>query len=415
MRLSVAAVVAFALTITLRLFTPDPMSTTWADVIKAIGPVTTIQYSSLQPGFGAAGQNRFVMTYSAGANSREDTWLIDSPADGAAPTKPPEVLPSFTNITRTEGREVVNDSISRMPGQPIEVSRSTAYFSPALRSLADASRLDNSADVWRTLGTLAPEAVLKRGSEMVNGERLLRFEIIKPIGRPELAEGTMIWVNPKTKQPVKIQPRGFGFGGAGSMADIRFNEPIPTSMFEPPAVPDDLDAMVNWQFNLPYEPWKKGQFTFRVLDSAGEPIVTEKDIEVNEIGSGPGQEGPANGYARGDLTQAGVDKLDRFLARHPGEDMTIQINGEEPVKRKAFGRLSRTAGMVGSGRSPVTFEFPSVEAMRAMTRPANAAAVDPNGPGMRPGTPGRPGAPAWRGAPGGYRPAPVNQRNPEAP
>ena len=107
----------------------------------------------------------------------------------------------------------------------------------------------------------------------------------------------------------------------------------------PPAVPDDLDPSVNWEFELPIDLWERESFAFRILDARGQPILTERDLGVSRH--------PVDKYAA--LPEAAFDTLDRFMARHRGETVTIEIEGEPPIRREVYGRLSGTT----YGRGPV--------------------------------------------------------------
>jgi hypothetical protein len=277
--------------------------------------------------------------------------------------------------------------------------------------------------MWRRLQDLPPEAVLKRGSQEVDGKRLLRFEVIDAASMPGLEgfqTGTFVLVDPQSKRPVKLETGSIGW------SDIRINEPIPPERFAPPGVPEDLDAEVSWHFTLLADTWTKEGFVFRVLDAQGKPIITKDDVEVSELQfgfNGPGQFGfggaePAEmpprqvtpvgaRSAQGFLTREGVDKLDRFMARNPGAEMTIEITGEPPIKRKVYGRLLRQPRDNFPGGA-VYFLLPSLADAKAATQPAPAG----DGPegmmedgGAAPGMPGRAMRP-------GARPSPLPGRGP---
>jgi hypothetical protein len=430
MRLSAAAIVALAIGITVFFVTPGSQGTTWAEVVRAIGPIESVQYttshvSNSRRATSGAGEELRTTTrnYVTPDAVRIDTWFDHDAAHG--PDKAPAV-PSTRRITRRDGHEVAMYEVVMNAGQPRSIHQVVAYTCascPALpQPMAVASDLMQSADVlsmWRRLQDLPPEAVLKRGSQEADGKRLLRFEVIGSMSMPGLEgfqTGTFVLVDPQTKQPVKLETGSIGW------SDIRFNEPIAPERFAPPAVPEDLDAEVDWHFTLLADAWQKPGFVFRVLDPQGKPIITKDDVDVSELQfgfNGPGQFGfggaepvemaprqvtPAGARsAQGFLTREGVDKLDRFMARNPGAEMTIEITGEPPIKRKVYGRLSRQPrNNFPSGA--IYFLLPSLADAKAATQPAPAGA-GPEGmmedgaaaPGMAGGM--RPGArPAPRGA-----------------
>jgi hypothetical protein len=313
----------------------------------------------------------------------------------------PTTPPNYIDLTRVEGHEVISHNVARLPGQVEEVMRTVTYYSPKLHMPDDMLGTWYPMNLWRSLRDLPPEAVLKRGTEEIGGERLLRFEVVKVQDVPEVQPRTRIWVNPKTRQPVIMEePNGMS---PRRWTDVRFNASIPESTFDFPPLPEDIDASTTWGFHLPYATWNQPGFSFRVLDPDGKPIITEKDIETRSMSvpHGPGAAGDEPSYEGGQayLLEAGIDKLDRFLARHPGETMTIQITGEPALKRQAFGRMAR-GPFIGAYGSPVYFLLMSEASIKANTQP-----TQPTQPGQ-PGAPGmwRPGAVDPNGPEGGAAP-----------
>jgi hypothetical protein len=402
MRLSAAAVVGLVVGVVVFLVNPGPQGTTWADVVKAIGPVESVQYRTSQD----AGENQFAEVNTAAVNyvtptaMRTDTWAggpsyTPLPADMAA--KPP----ANRRVVRRDGNEVTQYDVHWSDGRIDSVVQRIDYLCTSCPPLhaqhPDLSDAERVLAMWRALHNLPPESVLKRGSTEVDGQRLLRFQVIGGMTTPGAegaAFGGFILVDPRTKRPVQLET------GSTRWTDIRINEPIPADTFAAPAVPEDLDAEVTWQFTLTADAWHKPGFAFRVLDPQGKPVITEKDFELTPLGAGPGGFGgvsPEDGAAlepgavptivssTGQLTQQGLNKLDAFMARNPGAAMTIEITGEPPIKRQVYGRLSRD-NLHGFGQGAVRVVLPTLADLKATTQPAQ--------PGQ-PGLPGRPGAPAY--------------------
>jgi hypothetical protein len=158
-------------------------------------------------------------------------------------------------------------------------------------------------------------------------------------------------------------------------------------------LPDDIDAEVVWHFNLPSHALSQEEFTFVIRDAKGNAIVDEKDVlrfgvdadaepgVEMEGGVSPGVPGMFRDAVPRFLKQSAVDVLDRYMALHAGETITIEIAGEKPIRRVIFGRLLRAPGA-----SPVQV-FP-VDPPPS-TQPANTPEI----PGGRyaPGGPRGPG------------------------
>jgi hypothetical protein len=278
-----------------------------------------------------------------------------------------------------QGREVTSYSVERHDGQVASISQVIDYVTPAVSpDMAFAeNRSRQVLEMWRKLQHLPPEAVLKRGSVDVDGEKRLRFQVIDAesvTGLEGYQAGVFVLVDPKTKCPISLQ------AGSTKWTGIRFNPEIPAERFTPPVVPEDLDAEVTWSFTLPSRRPEKEKFSFRVLDAQGKPIVTTADLQRydSELGGaddlGPGTNAQPSSEPAGErvLTSDGINKLDGFMARNPGATITIEIAGEPPIRRTIYGRLSRTPG-----RGPVTLRLLSTEEIRAMTRPSVGVGVLP--------------------------------------
>jgi hypothetical protein len=397
MRLSAAAVAAIAVGVIASLLMPGATGTTWADVVRAIGAIETVQYVTTMPAGGGdlagAPVTRTKTCLTAKGFMRTDTWSLGGESAQA----------DQVHIVRNEGREVTNYQVSWTGGRVSSVTQMIDYVSAEVPKAGPADATKDAIAMWRGLQSLAPEAVLKRGSvEDDKGQRLLRFELIDAnvpgiatFAAEASAEGpggeglfgrsrpnTFILVDPATKRPVMLEI------GTARWKDIRFNETIPDEQFAPPAVPDDLDADVAWRFTLPADRWLKDGFVFRVLDAEGTPIVTTDDVVINQMarvgfGGRRGAEAPADAVvsSKGWLSAEGVGKLDRFMARNPGAEMTIEMTGEPPVKRKVYGRLARQPHSVFGDHS-VHFVLPSLADVKASTQPVKTAAP---GTGFVPG------------------------------
>ena len=169
MRLSAAAVVVLAIGITVFLITPGSQGTTWAEVVKAIGPIESMQYRTVDEGQG--GQRVTTQNYVTATMTRVDTWLQH--AGGVAPDKTPNG-PDQIHIMRTSGREITAYSVELQGGRPVGIHQSIAYSVLASPPDVTANLGGDGAQVlemWRRLQTLSPESVLKRGSETVDGQR----------------------------------------------------------------------------------------------------------------------------------------------------------------------------------------------------------------------------------------------------
>ena len=398
MRLSAAAVAAIAVGVIASLLMPGATGTTWADVVRAIGPIETVQYVTTTPAGGGdlagAPVTKTKTCLAANGFMRTDTWSF-----GAESAQADQV-----HIVRNEGREVTTYQVSWTDGRVSSVTQQIDYVSADVPAAGPVDPTKDAIAMWQGLQSLAPEAVLKRGSvEDDKGKRLLRFELIDanlpgiatfatPGGAPpEAMEGggmfggsrpsTFVLVDPATKRPVMLEI------GAARWRDLRFNETIPDEQFAPPAVPDDLDADVAWRFTLPADRWLKEGFVFRVLDAEGKPIVTTDDVVINRLarvgfGGRRGAEAASDAVvsSQGWLSAEGVGKLDRFMARNPGAEMTIEMTGEPPVKRKVYGRLARQAHSVVGDHS-VHFALPSLADVKASTQPVKATLRRPSVPG----------------------------------
>jgi hypothetical protein len=411
MRLSAAAVVGLVVGTILFLVNPGPQGTTWADVVKAIGPIESVQYSTIEPFAplheGGPLRRTTTRNYATADAVRVDTWAghdVDRGPEASA-----GLAPTLSRLTRASGREIATYVVNNENGRPNSIQQSVDYTA-ASPELGDPRKSDEdlrpSSDVlamWRRLQDLQPESVLKRGSQEVNGQKLLRFEVIDAFSIPGLAgfqSGAFILVDPKSKQPVKLET------GSLTWTDLRFNQTIPQDKFAPPTVPDDLDASVVWRFTLLAEAWNDPRFVFRVLDAQGKPIVTKADVQVQPAPTGGGGGSGLFGGAvpggagvvpqrledgvtslQGFLSREGIDKLDKFMARNPGAEMTIEITGEPPIKRKVYGRLTRNPS-----ETPVSFKLPSRADAKAATQPSahEAASEEMGGEGLiAPGSPGR--------------------------
>jgi hypothetical protein len=419
MRLSAAAIVALAIGITVFLVTPGTQGTTWAEVVKAMGPVESVQYRTSQKRDDVAGEVDINMHYVTPSAMRVDMW--PNHPDERGPGKTP---PAMTNIAVGNEREITDYAVSLSDGRPTSIVQQVAYLSRTCplpgRLGPNLEQSRQVLEMWRGLQGLPPEAVLKRGSTEDGAKRLLRFEVIPAASAPGLAgmsgfSNTFILVDPQTKQPVVLEM------GSTRWTDLHFNEAIPAERFAPPAVPEDLDAEVSWHFTLLADTWKKAGFVFRVLDPEGKPIVTKDDVEIIDAPPRFGGQGfgtpdledgmpagapPARSVAsaQGFLSQEGVNKLDRFMARNPGAEMTIEITGEPPIKRKVYGRLSRRPESGSPGGGAVGFHLPSLADAKAATQPAQPSpgfegpdmmGEGPAAPNGRPGI--HPGAPRFRG------------------
>jgi hypothetical protein len=402
MRLSAAAVVAFAIGITVFLINPGSQGTTWAEVVKAIGPIESLQYRTVNQVQNE--QRRTTQNYVTPTEIRVDEFLTET--DGLFGGAKPPGEPNSIHISRSSGRETTDYSVMLENGRPTSIVQHVGYsiLADAARDAANPRDGRQVLQTWRRLQGMPPEAVLKRGSQEVDGQRLLRFEVIDAVNLPGLEgfqSGTFILVDARTKQPVVLE------AGSTRWTDIRFNETISEERFAPPSVPDDLDPEVTWEFVLPADVWNKKGFVFRVLDAKGEPIVTKDDVETVSMGQAESQGGfgAAPGARvvlgaeelsmQGWLSQAGVQKLDRFMARNPGAEMTIEITGEPPIKRTVYGRLSRRLPM-GHAGGAVRFGIFSQAQIKAATQPIAPEGVEIEGPGGG-GLPGAPGR--------GFRPA----------
>jgi hypothetical protein len=391
MRLSAAAVAAIAVGVIASLLMPGTGGTTWADVVRAIGPIETVQYVTTTPAGGGdqTGAQATTMTTCLTAKGfmRTDTLLFGRGSG----------QPDQTQIVIKQDREVTHYDASWTDGRMSSVTQTIDYVSADVPTAGPVDHTKDAIEMWRGLQNLPPEAVLKRGSlEDDKGQRLLRFELIDATlpgiarfaGEAAGGEGlfggsrptTFILVDAATKRPVMLEM------GSARWSDIRFNETIPDDQFAPPAVPDDLDAEVNWRFTLPADTWRKEGFVFRVLDPEGKPIVTTDDVVISQMarvgfGGAPPAASPASVVSsEGWLSPAGIGELDRFMARNPGAEMTIEITGEPPIKRKVYGRLARQPHAVFDNNKVVHFILPSLAEVKASTQPA---------PPEAPGVPGR--------------------------
>jgi hypothetical protein len=397
MRLSAAAIVLLAIGITVFLITPGSTGTTWAEVVKAIGPIETIQYrTSASSNAGPSEMPMTTMNYVLSDRfMRTDSW--DQKPEGAKAEK--SGPPDSTTVFRSDGNEGTSFFVEWENGKPRSIRQYVAYQSPAVRMRNTPRPNSEVISMWKALENLPPEAVLKRGSQEINGQRLLRFEVITPLSIPGVQgsqgfSNTFIWVNPQSKRPEMLE------AGAMRWTDIRFNETLPEEKFAAPTVPDDLDAEVTWEFILLADKWIEKDFAFRVLDPQGKAIVTKEDVVVQrqEVAMGgfrPGAAPSRGPSAAGWLSPEGVTKLDRFMARNPGATMTIEITGEPPIKRTVYGRLSRQVGVGEGGGGAVIFNLPSLESIKASTQPAPPMGVSPEGGS------GLPGAARYGASPGG--------------
>jgi hypothetical protein len=395
MRLSAAAVVAMVVGVPFLLRSPGSQGLTWGDVVKEVTPVETVQYRSttIRPAPEGAehpevhGGGTVRVNYeTVRGRSRTDSWTLPPTSLFAATQPSGESPPEATRIWRRDDREAVLYEIEWRDGRPRSIRQSVSYVSPhraaaqaaAMAAAGAAPPEGGPLAAWRTLLDLPPEAVLKRGYEEVDGARLLKFEVVAPPAAAAglAAPGTLVWVDPATRRPVVLQhPEQGPFGNVGQEAgttrwsDIRINETVPDDLFDPPPIPDDIDAEVSWHFELPMELWERETFTFRVFDPDGRAIVTEQDLNL----AGHAR----HGTGEATLGPEGIDKLDRFMARNPGAMMTIEITGEPPIRRAVYGRVWRgpagwrgqTVTLTGNG-DPSAAHQPGGAARRGAPRGA---------------------------------------------
>jgi hypothetical protein len=379
-----AAVVAIATSIPMFFSPPGGGNLTWAEVVTAVGPIESVQFTVTERDAGGRRVERE-------RESSVSTCVVTA-RDFL------QTSPSHTFLTRWNGPERVTYTIEMDKGHPTRFNQWIEYTSPRIGPPSERDRPEALA-AWDDLRNLSSDAVLKRGSEEVDGTRLIRFEVVNPPKDSRLPRRTTIWVNPKTKQPVMTDGGGFvSVNGPTRVEGIRFNQPISEKTFEPPALPDDIDAEVVWQFQLPSHALRQEEFTFAIRDAKGTAIVDEKDMlrssldedlepgDMMEGGvgaggasvGGPGMMLPERSPRF--LKRSAVDALDRYMALHAGETVTIEIADEKPIHRVIFGRLNRST--------------PS--------SPLMVIPIDPppsTNPTPAPGIPGGRGAPS---APGGF-------------
>ncbi len=219
-------------------------------------------------------------------------------------------------------------------------ARSVIYRSVHYPVLDNKPEEANASDLLKQLTTLPPEAVLKRGREQKHGREVVKFEVID---LAKLKLSTMfgvtsanIFVDVQSRLPIAIEGVGIG-GHVSRIWAIEINQSA-TSIFDLPPLPADVDAEENWTFWLPVGLWERDSgFTIRVSGPDGDPVISESDFRSMGPYRGGGFES--------ELLSEGIEKLDRFMARHPGASVKIEIAGEPPIQRKVFGRLSRQIGV----------------------------------------------------------------------
>lgn len=367
MRISAAASVAIAVGVAAFFLVPGSSNITWADVVKAMGPIESIQYRTDQRASDGDGSTREATENLLTADAeRVERWHYFAGKPASLAPKPWEQ----TEIVLRRGRESTSYYVEREQGRLASITQVIDYTSPTTppHPIYSENRSQKVLAMWRRLQDLPPEAVLKRGSVEIDGATRLRFQVLGAGLIPGLGgyeSGVFALVDPKTKRPIQLQ------AGDTKWTDVQFNPVISADRFTPPAVPDDLDAEVVWSFTLPVERPGKEKFAFRVLDSEAKPIVAADDLRPgSESGGGQGLFGGSRANEVPDdhptgewvLTADGVNQLDRFMARNPGATMTIEIAGEPAIKRTVYGRLSRE-------RPPVVLRLLTPADIRATTQP----------------------------------------------
>lgn len=339
--ISAAAGLAVAVLVAIAVLPDMSASVAWAEVIKRLPAVESLQYKALNnqpPHFDPLQKHdswNYSIGYIAKHRRRTDVWEIAD--ESSIPTQ--DVSPDRTHVSihDAEKRELTSYDWDYKQQQ---FSRQVSYRSVHLAAYEG----EDPVQYMESLKNLPPESVRKRGRTEKDGHEVVWFETVPGAwlsipGLLQYGESVSIFVDVQTRLPVIIETEGRSGTGASRFSrawDIRLNNP-PSSAFDIPSLPLDVDGEESWRFDLPSRLWKEeGAFTFRVVGPDGKPLITQDDFRL---------QGPysAGGYGIVFLAK-GHEKLSRFMARNLGETVTIEIAGEPPIERKIFGRLSRHNG-----------------------------------------------------------------------
>ena len=338
LKASIAAATCFAaaVLITIAVFSNTASSVAWAEVVKRLPVIETMQHRRLDKIPPRWGRKQETWNYSVGYRAKDcwrtDGWEIaDESSIPAADARPDNM---HIIITDPKKRETTAHNWNYKEQRFI---RNTGYRS--INLAAKQSR--DPAKSMESLKDLPPESVRQKGRTEKLGREVVVFETVPEArvyipGILHYGELVSIFVDVQSKLPIAIESKsredGLDLDRFFRVWDISLNQ-TPSSVFDVPVLPADADGEELWTFSLPSRLWKeKDAFTFRVIAPDGKPIITEADFRL---------EGPyrAGGYGSVFLAE-GHKKLNRFMARNVGEIVTIEIAGEPPIQRKIFGRLS---------------------------------------------------------------------------
>ena len=274
LKASIAAATCFAVAvlITIAVFSNMSASVAWAEVVKMIPVIETMQHRRLDKIPPRWGRKQETWNYSVGYRAK-DCWRTDGWEIADESSIPAvDARPDNMHITKDnpDKRETTSHNWNYKEQR---FSRHIEYRSSHLA--ADQGR--DPAKSLESLKNLPPESVRKKGRTEKLGRETVLFETVPEAtiyipGLLHFGDEVSIFVDVETKLPIAIENEikfGTEVGKFSRVWDIGLNE-TPSSVFDVPSLPvdadgEELDGEEFWTFWLPSRLWKeKGAFTFRV-------------------------------------------------------------------------------------------------------------------------------------------------------
>lgn len=329
----------------------------WADVKHQLDEASSFtawgEFESLNP----SGERRTTLAriYQKNPALTRTEFLV--PAAGFPPPGGEIDPQSVASVQITIGGQE-SSTVLRLDPRERVARRTTLTFSgEALRSRGALPR-NLVSGVWSRLHYLSSDQTRSIGWREINGRPVVGFEaeIREMVGAPDAGpvDGWLrLWADEKSGVPVRVEleftdPQGAAY--RSTFTELEWNVELPDDLF---AVPEDGDWSVvddEVRLDAPGPRRLRPDVTLRVHTTAGAPLLSEADIVAADL--------DASGLTLSlRLSPEAGRRLHDYTAKHLGERVTIDFNGETEIEVTIAGEIGRSLriDLAGLDLSPQRF------------------------------------------------------------